>query len=277
MCGFAPDCVVAACSTQTWLESAVAAFLPGARQISLGAGLTDPLVRAALNAVVPIDWATIYPQRIPLEPDLSEWEQNLHLAGALLGKEAPRWWPVTQVPPAARSRAAQTVAEAGLTASEYVVCAAAGTANVRIKSWPIESYGETLAWLEKERGVHALLIGHISEREHLETVQASARRHGAEPALWLGQDGEMPIVAGLLDAARFYFGNDTGAAAPGGGARASGGAGLRRRDVAEVSAGGRPVRGRSCNRCRVSAAAGIVISWTRPACGRFPRSRCGKR
>ena len=86
---FAPDCVVAACAEQTWLEAAVAAFLPDARQISLGPGLTDPVIRAALGAALPVDWAAIYPQRVPLGPDSSEWERNLHLASALLGREAP--------------------------------------------------------------------------------------------------------------------------------------------------------------------------------------------
>ncbi len=207
---FAPDCVVAACVAQTWLEAAVAAFLPGARQVSLGAGMTDPMTRAALGAVLPVDWAAIYREKIPVEPELTEWEQNLHLAGALLDREAPRWWPVAQVPAAARAQAERVTTELGLSAGEFVVCAAAGTANVEIKSWPVESYGETLAWLEKEHGVRALLIGHVSERERLEAVRQAARRHGGEPALWTGQDGEMPVVAGLLDAARFYFGNDTG-------------------------------------------------------------------
>lgn len=208
---FAPDCVVAACIAQTWLEAAVAAFAPDARQISLGQGLTDPMTRAALGAVLPVNWAEVYRQKIAVEPGLSDWEQNLHLASALLGREAPRWWPVAAVPPPAKAEAAQVLAASGLTAGEFVVCAAAGTANVEIKSWPSEAYGETLAWLEKDRGVSALLIGHVSERERLETVRQAARQHGGEPALWTGEDGEMPVVAGLLGTARFYFGNDTGA------------------------------------------------------------------
>ncbi len=208
---FAPDCLVAACAEQTWLESAVAAFLPDARQISFGPGLTDPVSRAALDAVLPVGWDAIYPQRIPVDPEAHQWEQNLSLAGALLGHEAPRWWPVVQVPASARAQADEIVAGAGLTAGEFVACAAAGTANVQIKSWPAESYGETLAWLEKEQGIRALLIGHVTERAALEAVRTAARERGADPAWWLGGDGEMPVVAGLLDAARFYFGNDTGA------------------------------------------------------------------
>lgn len=78
---FAPDCIVAACTEQTWLEAAVASFLPGVRQVSLGPGLTDPLVRTALDAVLPVDWHAIYPEKIPVEPARPEWEKNLGLAG----------------------------------------------------------------------------------------------------------------------------------------------------------------------------------------------------
>ena len=208
---FAPDCVVAACAAQTWLEPAVATFLPHARQISVGAGLTDLASRVALDAVLPSDWAAIYPEKVHVDPDLPEWEKNLRLADALLGREAPRWWPVARVPGSGRERVAQILAERGLRPGEFVACAAAGTANVKIKSWPASHYGETLAWLEREKGVRALLIGHAAERETLEAVRQAAHDRGVETTLWLGQDGEMPVVAGLLAAARFYFGNDTGA------------------------------------------------------------------
>ena len=208
---FEPDCVVAACAEQTWLEAAVAAFLPDVRHISLGPGLTDPLIRAALEAVLPVDWARIYPERIPVRAEQREWEKNLALADALLGLEAPRWWPVAQIPADAGAQAAHILRESGLAAGKYVVCAAAGTANVSIKSWPAEHYGETLAWLEREHGIRALVVGHVAEWEQLEAVCRTARDGGAEPALWFGENGEMPILGGLLAAARFYFGNDTGA------------------------------------------------------------------
>ena len=208
---FAPDCLVAACAAQTWLEAAVATFLPGTRQISLGTGLTDPLERSALEEVLPLNWSDIYSEKVAVERDLSEWEKNLRLASAMLGHTAPRWWPLARVPEPAGKRAEQILADLGLPAGGFVACAAAGGANVQIKDWPAASYGETLAWLERERGIRALLVGHAAEREHLESVRQAARAHGAEPALWLGQAGEMPIVGGLLAASRFYFGNDTGA------------------------------------------------------------------
>jgi ADP-heptose:LPS heptosyltransferase len=207
---FDPDCLVAACAEQTWLEPAVAAFLPEARQVSLGSGLNDPLARAALDAEVTLDWNAIYPEKIPVLAEQTEWERNLALAGTLLGREVPRWWPALEVPPAFQAQAADILAAAGLEPGTFVACAVAGTANVAIKHWPADDYGQTLAWLEREHGIRALLIGHASERAHLEAVRLAASRAGSEPALWLGRDGEMPLLAGLLAAARFYFGNDTG-------------------------------------------------------------------
>ena len=99
---FEPDCVVAACEGQTWLEPAAASFAPGARQLCLGGGVTDPLVRAALDREVPVDWSTIYPERVAVAPESTEWDKNVRLASALLGQEAPRWWPVARVPEPAR-------------------------------------------------------------------------------------------------------------------------------------------------------------------------------
>ena len=209
--GFAPDCVVAACAEQTWLEAAVASFLPDARQISLGEGMTDPLARAALDAVLPVSWPDIYPEKVPVDLESRQWDKNLRLASALLGREVPRWWPSVQVPAADRERAARILAAAGLSPGRFVACAAAGTANVKIKSWPAEHYGDTVAWLERERGIRALLVGHTSEGAPLEAVRQRAREGGADPALWTGQDGEMPLLAALLEASGFYFGNDTGA------------------------------------------------------------------
>lgn len=207
----APDCLVAACASQTWLEAAVATFLPGARQVSLGPGLIEPLARAALAAELPVDWSTIYPEKVAVEPGLLEWEQNLRLAGALLGEEAPRWWPVAQVPAEAKAQAARIAAEMGLSPGAFAACAAAGSATVAIKSWPPERYGEALGWLERERGIRALLVGHRAERETLEAVREAARSNGANPALWAGRHGEIAVLAGLLEAAQFYVGNDTGA------------------------------------------------------------------
>ena len=161
---FAPDCLVAACAQQTWLESAVATFLPGTRQISLGTGLNDAIARAPLEEVMSVNWSEIYPEKVSVEWAMPEWKKNLRLASAIVGQEVPRWRPIAHVPAPAGEQAKQILAGMDLVKGEFIVCAAAGTANVQIKSWPAPFYGLTLAWLEREHGIRALLIGHLAER-----------------------------------------------------------------------------------------------------------------
>lgn len=208
---FNPDWLVAACLERTWLDAAVASFLPGARQFSMGDGDLPAVAHAALEAESGIDWAAVHWEKIPVENAQLEWEKNLLLAGALLGREAPRWWPVVRVQPADRQRADEILAQAGLSRGAFAAGCAAGTANVRIKAWPPERFAESITWLERERGVTTLLIGHESEREALESVRDAATGAGAHPALWLGREGEIGLLAALLEASRFYLGNDTGA------------------------------------------------------------------
>ena len=208
---FAPDCVAAARTVPTWLEGVVGACLPEVRQVRLGSVALDPQVQATVEALGRVDWKTVFPEKIPVDEQESPWERQLRLVGTLTGEEAPRWWPVAHVPADAETRAAQVLAEIGLAAGVFVACTAGNAGDAPEKSWPAAHYGETLAWLERERGLRTLLIGHASEREALEAVQAAARQAGANPALWLAPDGQASVTAGLLAAARFYFGHDTGA------------------------------------------------------------------
>ncbi|MEO5721177.1 MAG: glycosyltransferase family 9 protein [Chthoniobacterales bacterium] len=251
---------MAACFEKTWLEAAVASFLPEARQIMLGEREFDPFTQSVLAAELPVDWRALYPEKVPVEAGHLEWEKNLRLADALKlwlgrpaprssrtaktrslaqiaknlglewegvqktaarkgsvrdrsrkGSEVPRWWPQVVVPEAARDEAREIFDGLGVKASAAAVCCPAGTANVTIKSWPTALFGEILAWLERERGVRAILLGHISERETLAAVQSHAQTAGANPVLWEGRGGEMALVAGLIAESRFYLGNDTGA------------------------------------------------------------------
>ena len=56
-----------------------------------------------------------------------------------------------------------------------------------------------------------MLIGHEDERDILTAVQSVARTHDASPAIWKGKNGQIAVLAALLEQSQFYFGNDTGA------------------------------------------------------------------
>lgn len=200
---FAPDWLVAPCFQQTWLEYAVASFVPEARQVRMGGPPVELEPGTASQS--------LFPEAVAVEETSLDWEKNLRLASFLLEAETERPLPRVFIPENPRDRAQGILDEQGLVRGEFIACAAAGTANVACKSWPAQAYGETLAWLEREHGRRALLIGHASERERLGSVAEAARAGGAHPALWLGEDGEIALLGGLIEASGAYFGNDTGA------------------------------------------------------------------
>jgi len=55
------------------------------------------------------------------------------------------------------------------------------------------------------------LLGHASEKQVLSEVQEESGKFGYRPCMWLGNDGDIPLLCSLLDKCLFYFGNDTGA------------------------------------------------------------------
>ncbi|MDO8543842.1 MAG: glycosyltransferase family 9 protein [Opitutaceae bacterium] len=95
----------------------------------------------------------------------------------------------------------------GLEPRRFVVCAPAGFANVAIKTWPAENFGAVVRHLRERHGLPVVLIGHESERAHLETV----RDLGGGAVLWLGKKGELPTMVALIAEAALFVGNDTGA------------------------------------------------------------------
>ncbi|MCX6955656.1 MAG: glycosyltransferase, partial [Verrucomicrobia bacterium] len=118
--------------------------------------------------------------------------------------------------PAAASLPAAAVATARaflsahqLAPARYAVCAAAGFANVRLKTWPADLFAAALRHLHERHGLRTLLVGHESERAHLESLLAGVPSSTA--VLWLGRENSLPTLAGLIADASLYLGNDTGA------------------------------------------------------------------
>jgi ADP-heptose:LPS heptosyltransferase/GT2 family glycosyltransferase/predicted nucleic acid-binding Zn-ribbon protein len=207
-----PDVIVAATLHRTWLEAAVAAHFPAARRVSLGGEAVDPLFATALRLELGIDAAAAFPETVPVGADQREWESNHLLVDQLTGGPTPRSLPALSVPAAAARQAAGILRAAKLPPGGFAAVFAAGLANVPIKAWPAERFAELVGWLQREKKLPVLLLGHETEAGLLEEVAAGAVREGAaRPNVWLGRDGEIPLLAALLAQCRLYAGHDTGA------------------------------------------------------------------
>jgi ADP-heptose:LPS heptosyltransferase len=207
-----PDVIVAGTINRTWLELAVAAHFPKARRVALGARAVDPLFAAALRLELGVETEKAFNEIVPVDEKARDWENNHRLADQLAGRALPRTAPSVSVPPAVAAQADTILAEKKLPAGAWAAVFAAGLANVPIKAWPTARFAELVVWLQRERKLPVLLLGHSSEAAILESVgQAVGKLGGTKPAVWLGRDGEVPLLAALLRSAQFYVGHDTGA------------------------------------------------------------------
>ena len=196
-----PDVVAAGTSRRNWLEIALAAAAPAARRVALGAGSADEFFDTQLRVQLGLDSAVAFTEAIPVPADQPDWHRNFRLASALLGRPVDPVAPSLTPPDAG---AAAFLASHQLAPGRFAVCAAAGFANVRIKTWPAERFAAAIAHLRDRHALPTLLIGHESERDYLAAIPGAA-------ALWLGRDGDLPLLASLIAHSALWLGNDTGA------------------------------------------------------------------
>ncbi len=206
-----PSIVAAVTSRRNWLEIALASAVPTARRLALGAAAHDEFFDTQLRVQLGLDSAHAFPETVDTPATEPDWQRNFRLADALLGRAVARVAPELPAP-----AASDLLAKLSLTPRRYVVCAAAGFANVRLKTWPADRFAAALAHLRDRHGLTPVLIGHESERAYLEALLQSIPPSREAPAsstahLWLGRDGELPQLAALIAHAALYFGNDTGA------------------------------------------------------------------
>jgi ADP-heptose:LPS heptosyltransferase/GT2 family glycosyltransferase len=220
----APGVVAAATSRRNWLEAALAAAAPAtSRRIALGSAESDPFFATQLQLHHGLDPSAVFNEIVDTTGDAQEWERNFRLADALLGRPVPRTRPALHPDPAARRTAVSILQSHAFRPGGYVVCAAAGFANVAIKTWPAERFAAALRHLRDRHGLPALLIGHEAEREHLEQIRRAVAvdpvsepggsHAGATrpPVLWLGRGGDLRTLAALIAESALFLGNDTGA------------------------------------------------------------------
>ena len=198
--GISPRLVIAASSRRNWLETVLAADARDARRIAF-ASEDDAFFATQLRVALGVEAAGLFEGIPPAPADEPDWRRNLRLASAALGRAAAVAPPA--LTPGERGQT-EVLARLGLGGGPYAVCAPAGFANVRLKTWPVERFAAVIADLRKNHGLPTLLVGSAAERGHLEQIPNAA-------AIWTGGTGDLPLLAGLLSRAAVYLGNDTGA------------------------------------------------------------------
>ena len=207
-----PDLIVAATVNRTWLELAVAQRFPSAQRVALGTRNLDPLFATSFRLEFGETAATAFPEQVVIVEGSRDWESNHRLVEQLVGRALPSSPPTIRVPQEAAAAADRVLAGNGLAGKAWVAIFAAGLANVPIKAWPAPRFAELAAWLTKDHGLPVLLLGHANEADVLEEVAAGVANLGLpRPPVWLGHDGELPLLAALLARAKLYLGHDTGA------------------------------------------------------------------
>jgi ADP-heptose:LPS heptosyltransferase len=207
-----PDLILASAMNRTWLEAAVATHFPKVRSVVLGQASVDPIFQTALRIDLGVDEKKAFGETVPMDENERDWENQHRLVDHLLGQKGPRPLPEVVVPAVAITEAEKILAAQKLPAAGWAAVFAGGLANVPVKAWTAEGFGELVVNLQRKQRLPVLLLGHISEKAMVENVaNAAAKQGGDRPAIWLGRDGELPLLAGLLRQARLYVGHDTGA------------------------------------------------------------------
>jgi ADP-heptose:LPS heptosyltransferase len=167
-----PDVIVAATSRRNWLEAAIAAAVPAARRVALGASADDEFFATRLRVELGLDAAHVFTERIEFPAGEPDWRGNFQLADTLLNRAVDRVAPSLTLDAATLALASGFLGDQNLTPGRYVVCAAAGFSNVQLKTWPPDRFAAALEQLHGRHALPILLIGHESERAWLESIAA---------------------------------------------------------------------------------------------------------
>jgi len=205
------DLIVAPTLNRTWLEVAIAAHFPAARRVALGQRSVDPLFSNALRLELGLEDTAAF-EIVPSDEQKFDWDNNHRLVDYLLARPTARRYPQLTVPVAAEDVANEILADRNLRPNEFVAVFVGGLVNVPIKAWPNAAFAQLVRWLQEEEELPVLLLGHETEAGEIEEVNLRLKQlGGSAPPIWVGRDGEIPVLAALLTQARLYVGHDTGA------------------------------------------------------------------
>lgn len=201
----APEIIVACTSRRNWLDAAVASMVPAARHIAFCEGGDDAYFGPQLRSLYPDVPESAFDEiAAPLEEE-ADWRRNGGLLRQILGESAPLERPQLGAGTTEDAAVLSELQTKGIAPGGYIVCAAAGFANVPIKTWAAKNYAEVLNWLRRTHGLRAVLVGSHSEAGYLEEI---ARESSG--VVWTSRTARWGELAALLRKSRGCLGNDTG-------------------------------------------------------------------
>ena len=203
------EILLATSYNRTWEDDLVAARLSDAKRFALGEPSEISSLCQGLFTQLGLSLECPYDRFVPVEETSHETEKYQILFKALGGKSKLSE-PRLSVPEKHKKAAKLILDEAGLPSKKFCLCFPAGTQQVSIKAWSPERFAEIISWMEKEYQLPCLVAAHQSEADCVEAVVQLAGKSTTKPSIWLGKDGEIPVLAALAAAAKMYVGNDTG-------------------------------------------------------------------
>ena len=194
----------------TWLEHLIGARLKGVRRVAVSHSREVPEWFNRYSRHPGIDLQFYYDELVPVEERIHETEKYQILLNYMAGENKALPDPKLIVPDRIKKDSGEVLRALGLDQKKFFVCLPGGTEQIAIKRWPTEKFAKMITWLKHKYEIETLLVGNENERAIVEEVASLATTKGYSPSIWLGKQGEIPLLAGLLEQAKFYFGNDTG-------------------------------------------------------------------
>jgi ADP-heptose:LPS heptosyltransferase/GT2 family glycosyltransferase len=207
-----PDLILAPTLNRTWLEIAVASHFKGVRSVVLGGAEVDPIFAESLRIDLGVDPAASFKETVPADNAVGDVESQHRFAEKLIGRTLKNELPHVEVPAEATAEARLILGRKGLPSGKWAAVFAGGIVNVAVKSWPNDHFADLVVSIESAQELPVMLLGHVDEAVIIEDVADKASRQGqTRPHVWLGKNGELPLLAAILADSRLYAGHDTGA------------------------------------------------------------------
>jgi ADP-heptose:LPS heptosyltransferase/glycosyltransferase involved in cell wall biosynthesis len=194
----------------TWVEYLIGAWFKTVQSVAISPMKDLPNWLRHYLQTLGIDSEPSLDEVVSVEEKAHESEKYQVLLNYLAGENRQLPSPKLTVPDFFREDSKEILRSLRLSGKKFCVCLPGGTENIAIKMWPLEKFAKAIIWLRNKHKINTLLIGHEKERDIVEEVAGLARTSSDQPPIWLGKDGGIPVLAGILEQAKFYLGNDTG-------------------------------------------------------------------